>query len=396
MENEGLMKILMLTIFFAFNSQSCSNKEINTVQRNFERAKVQYTQMLDKIGQSDKLPRTVDEKGQLKLVKSKDWTSGFFPGCLWYLYEYTNNEKWRQSAEWYTNNVTDQQYNGGTHDMGFKMYCSFGNGLRLTNNEAYKSILITSAKTLITRFNPKVGCIKSWDHNQDKWQYPVIIDNMMNLELLFWATKATGDSTFYKIADTHAKTTLKNHFRNDHSSWHVLNYDTLTGEILDRNTHQGYADESSWARGQAWGLYGFTMVFRETGNQLYLDQANKIAQFILNHKNLPEDMVPYWDFDAPDIPDAPRDVSAAAIICSALYELQKYVPGKRAEYLETADKILSSLSSETYLAKAGENNNFLLKHAVGHMPKNSEIDVPIIYADYYFLEANLRRLGIRN
>ena len=176
----------------------------------------------------------------------------------------------------------------------------------------------------------------------------------------------------------------------------MINYDTLTGEILDRNTHQGYADESSWARGQAWGLYGFTMVYRETGDQRYLDQANKIADFILKHKKLPNDFVPYWDFDAPDIPDAPRDASAAAIICSALYELQKYVPAKRVEYLKAADKILYSLSSEQYLARAGENINFLLKHAVGHMPKNSEIDVPIIYADYYFLEANIRKLGIRN
>jgi unsaturated chondroitin disaccharide hydrolase len=392
MKNVTILILITACFYYCSNSKKVNNLTAS----NFERAKIQYTKMLDVIGWSNKNPRTIDKNGDLKLVKSKDWTSGFFPGGLWYLYEYTKDEKWRKSAEHFTNNIKNQQYNGSTHDMGFKMFCSFGNGYRLTNNDDYKTILITSAKTLSTRFNPVVGCIRSWDHNSDRWQYPVIIDNMMNLELLFWATKVTGDSTFFKIADAHAQTTLKNHFREDYSSWHVINYDTLTGQVLDRNTHQGYADESSWARGQAWGLYGFTMVFRETGNPRYLDQANKIAQFILKHKNLPADLVPYWDFDAPDIPDAPRDVSAAAIICSALYELQKYAPAKRTVYLKAADKILNSLSSEQYLARPGENNNFLLKHALGHMPKKSEIDVPIIYADYYFLEANLRRLGIRD
>lgn len=390
-----MIKLTILSVLL-FLISGCSKRShnIKIIEQNFEIAQVQYTQMLDQIKQSNKSPRTVSENGNLKLVPSKDWTSGFFPGCLWHLYEYTKNEKWRRHAEHFTLNIEAEKFNAETHDMGFKMYCSFGNGYRLTQNELYKSILITSAKTLITRFNPVVGCIRSWDHNQDKWQYPVIIDNMMNLELLFWATKATRDSVFYKIADTHAKTTLKNHFRVDNSSWHVINYDTLSGEVLDRNTHQGYADESSWARGQAWGLYGFTMTYRETGDQAYLKQAIRIANFLLNHKNLPEDLIPYWDFDAPDIPHAPRDASAAAIICSALYELQRYVPAKRDKYLQAANKILKTLSSDNDLARAGEKNNFLLKHAVGHMPKNSEVDVPIIYADYYFLEANLRKMNM--
>ncbi len=388
-----LLKFLFfIVVTFCVYGCRSTDHTTNTVKKNMEYARIQYGQMLDVIKQSDKNPRTVDKDNNLKLVRPRDWTSGFFPGGLWYLYEYTKDDKWRTSAEFFTNNILAEQYNAGTHDMGFKMFCSFGNGYRLTDNEDYKTILITSARTLSTRFNPVIGCIRSWDHNKDKWQYPVIIDNIMNLELLFWATKATGDSSFYNIAISHARKTMKNHYREDYSSWHVINYDTLSGEILDRHTHQGYANESSWARGQAWGLYGFTMVFRETGDPRYLDHAINIAGFILNHKNLPDDYIPYWDFDAPDIPDAPRDASAAAIICSALYELQGYVPAKRDQYLKAADKIMQSLSSDNYRAKAGENHNFLLKHAVGHMPKDSEIDVPIIYADYYFLEANIEKI----
>ena len=386
---------LLLTIIIIFLSYCSSYKNNDSnVGQNMEIAQSQYRQMLEIINQSEKNPRTVDKYGQLKLVPSKDWTSGFFPGCLWYLYDATNEIYWRKNAEHYTRNVEAEQYNGGTHDMGFKMFCSAGNGYRLTKNEEYKKILLTSAQTLITRFNPLVGCIRSWDHNKDKWQYPVIIDNMMNLELLFWATQASGDSTFYNIALRHAETTLKNHFRSDFSSWHVLDYDTLTGAIRNRNTHQGYSDESSWARGQAWGLYGFTMTFRETQDQRFLDQAIKIADYILNHPNLPEDYVPYWDFNDPAIPNAHRDASAAAIICSALYELQQFAPNKSKIFTTAADKILGSLSSANYLAENGKNNNFLLMHAVGHKPKNSEIDVPIIYADYYFLEATLRKMKI--
>ena len=218
----------------------------------------------------------------------------------------------------------------------------------------------------------------------------------MNLELLFWATKMSGDSTFYNIALKHAETTMKNHFREDFSTWHVLNYDTLTGDILDRVTHQGYANESCWARGQAWALYGITMTYRETGDMRFLKQATHIADFILNHENLPADFIPYWDFDAPAIPDDSRDASAAAIICSALYELQGFVPAKKKTYMEAADKILHSLSSADYLADSGKNNNFLLMHSVGSKPGNSEVDVPIIYADYYFLEANIRKMKIQD
>jgi uncharacterized protein YyaL (SSP411 family) len=327
-------------------------------------------------------------------VRSRDWTSGFYPGCLWLIYEHTGDGIFLEAAKHFSKNVEQEQFNDGTHDLGFMMYCSFGNGHRLTNDASYRDVVIQSAKTLATRFNPNVGCTKSWDHNQDKWQYPVIIDNMMNLELLFWVARETDDTDLYNLAVTHAETTMKNHYRGDHSSWHVLDYDTITGEVLHRHTHQGYAHESAWARGQSWGFYGYTMTYRETGDQKYLDQAKNIADFLLNHENLPEDMVPYWDFNAPGIPDEPRDASAAAILCSGLYELSTHLGAQGGPYKEAADQILTSLSSEKYRAAVGENHNFILMHSVGHLPNNSEIDVPIIYADYYFIEACMRKLEL--
>ena len=383
----------IVLLFFMFSAVAAQKDSL--VDDNFQFAEKQLTNMLNTIGNSETNPRATDKDGSLVLVKSGDWTSGFFPGCLWYTYEYTKDDKMKTAAEFFTNNVEDQQYNGTTHDMGFKMYCSFGNGYRLTGNEHYKDVLIQSAKTLITRFNPVVGCIRSWDHHEEQWAYPVIIDNMMNLELLFWATKATGDSTFYKIAVTHANTTLKNHFRPDYSTYHVISYDTLTGKVEKRETHQGYANESCWARGEAWALYGYTMCYRETKDKRYLEQAEHIAHYVLTNKNLPDDMVPYWDYNAPDIPNEPRDASAAAVMASALYELSTYADKDNKEkYKSAADKMLTSLSSPAYRAKLGENNDFILMHSTGSKPADSEVDVPIIYADYYFLEANLRRLQV--
>jgi Highly conserved protein containing a thioredoxin domain len=331
-------------------------------------------------------PRTLDS-GRLKLVSSRDWTSGFFPGELWYLYEYTNDNKWKTEAEKFTADMEREKTNGGTHDMGFKMNSSFGNGYRLTNDRHYRDVIIQSAKTLSTRFNPKIGCIRSWDHNKEKWDYPVIIDNMMNLELLFEAAKFSGDKTFYNIAVSHANTTMKNHYRADYSSYHVVDYDTATGQVRKKQTAQGYADESAWARGQAWGLYGFTMCYRETKDQKYLDHAEHIANFILHNPNLPEDLVPYWDFNAPDIPNEPRDASAAAIMASALYELSTY--SKKDDYRKSADRIMHNLTKH-YRAKVEEAKGFLLLHSTGARPAKSEVDIPIIYADYYYLEALLR------
>ncbi|SFG81675.1 glycoside hydrolase family 88 protein [Pedobacter insulae] len=332
-------------------------------------------------------PRTI-ENGKLKLVASKDWTSGFFPGVLWYLYEFSQDKGWLPEAREYSAAIEAEKNNGVTHDMGFKVYCSIGNGYRLTNDSHYRDILITAAKTLATRFNPKTGVILSWDHSRDKWVNPVIIDNMMNLELLFETTKLTGDSSLYKIAVSHANTTIKNHFRADYSSYHVIDYDPNTGVVLKKNTHQGYSHESAWARGQAWALYGYTMAYRYTKDPVYLKQAENVAKFILNHPNLPKDMVPYYDFNAPGIPNEPRDASAAAVISSALYELAQY-SNEGKTYHKKAGQILQSLATK-YIAPVGSAFGFILLHSTGSKPGNSEIDVPLSYADYYYLEALLR------
>jgi len=309
---------------------------------------------------------------------------------LWYLYENTMDTIVRSAAMNYTKRVEKEQFNKGTHDLGFMLYCSFGNGYRLTADTSYKRVLITGAQSLISRNKPQIGCIQSWNSNEE-WQFPVIIDNMMNLEFLIWATKATGDSTYYKIAISHADTTMKNHFRSDYSCYHVLNYDTIRGKVLNKQTHQGASDSSAWARGQAWALYGYTMMYRETLIPRYLEQAKNIASFILKNPNLPSDKIPYWDFDAPAIPNEPRDASAASIICSALIDLSQFVePSLSKEYMNVAEQQIKVLSSSLYRAEPGTNGDFILKHSVGSKPHNSEVDVPLTYADYYYVEALIR------
>ncbi len=384
----------LIVIFIVLVSFGCSNQNkqearpdiISHVSQQMEVAVQLADQLKDSVFVA---PRTI-ENGKLKLVRARDWTSGFFAGNLWMVYELTNDEKWKEKAIEYTVPLEQEQWDGGTHDLGFKMFDSFGKAYQFTGNEAYKNVVIQSAKTLATRFNPKVGCIRSWDHNADKWDFPVIIDNMMNLEMLMWAAKETGNDTLKQIAISHAQTTAKNHFRADYSSYHVIDYNPETGEVENRNTHQGYADESAWARGQAWGLYGFTMMYRETGMDEFLVQAENIAAFILKQKGIKEGQIPYWDFNAPNIPNEPYDASAAAIMVSALYELSAYSKNGN-EYKEVADRLFDTLSSTDFLATSGENEGFLLKHSTGHLPGGSEIDVPLVYADYYYLESIIKK-----
>ncbi|GHU89838.1 glucuronyl hydrolase [Bacteroidia bacterium] len=395
-------KFLILLVVLFFTGCAVHHQQEDIVGTDFDFASRQLQIAVSEVEKAkqnetpDKVsPRTIESEGCLHLVPSRDWTSGFFPGTLWYMYEYTDNNQWKELAKKYTASIEPEKMNGNTHDMGFKMYCSFGNGYRLTKDQNYRDILLQSAKTLITRFKPKAGIIRSWDHNTDKWQCPVIIDNMMNLELLFWAFNETQDSVYYHIAVSHAKKTIENHFRQDYSSYHVIDYDTITGEVLKKNTHQGYAHESAWARGQAWGMYGFTMCYRETGDPVFLEQAQAITDFIFTHKNMPADLIPYWDFDAPEIPDEPRDVSAATVIASALYELSLYDTLNAGKYRQWADTILTNLSRD-YLSPLGENKGFLLLHSTGSKPMNSEVDVPLSYADYYFLEALLRKQKLKS
>lgn len=391
--------------------QSCNNgqpKDIVADNFNFAAQQLQYAIELtgeavskDSRDSASKArrplasPRTLEEDGSLKMVPVRDWTSGFFPGELWFMYEKTGDQEWKERAIQFTEPLQVLRHHTGTHDLGFMVYNSFGNGLRLTGNSGFKEILLDAARSLSTRYKPGAKIIRSWDHNRDKWQCPVIIDNMMNLELLFWAFKESGDSTFYRIAVNHANSTMKNHFRPDYSTYHVVDYDTITGEVLNRHTHQGFAHESTWSRGQAWALYGYTLMYRETGDQAYLNQANHIAEYIFTHPRLPEDLIPYWDFDAPEIPDEPRDVSAAAVAASALYELSSYNGEHAGRYTRWADTVLENLTTD-YRATPGADGGFLLLHSTGAKSLNSEIDVPLVYADYYYLEALLRKSRIED
>ena len=385
---------LLITGFAFFVIFSSCNKEkplSKIIDESLAFSAKQYTLMAEVMkDKPDLLPRTTDASGALVASNSGWWTSGFFPGSLWYLYEYSKDDKFKDAAIQMTSRVEKEKNNTGTHDLGFMLYCSLGNGLRLTGDTSYNDVLLTGARSLSTRFRPNIGCIQSWGSRKG-WQCPVIIDNMMNLEFLMWAFNQTGDSSFYKIAVTHSDTTIKNHFRTDYSTWHVVSYDTITGNVEAKQTAQGAADGSAWSRGQSWGLYGYTVMYRETGLLRYLDQAQRIADFLISHPNLPEDKIPYWDYNAPGIPNVERDASAGAIMASALIDLSSYVGDeKKAQYLDIAEKQIRSLSSPAYLAKEGENGNFILMHSVGSLPGKSEVDVPLTYADYYFIEALLR------
>lgn len=381
-----------LTLFGCASTTRIHNPDkelLQIIDRNFSDAAAQYKMMKEKLP-PDRFPKTYyADKDELETSDSGWWCSGFYPGTLLYLFEQTHDRELYDEATRILKVLEKEQYNTTTHDLGFMMFTSFGTAYRIHPKAEYKDILINSAKSLASRFSPTVGLIKSWDSKEG--DYLVIIDNMMNLELLFWAAKATGDASFYDIAVTHADNTLKNHFRDDYSSYHVLNYDPETGAVKEKKTAQGYSDESAWARGQAWGLYGFVITYRETNEKRYLEQARHIADFILSHPNLPDDKIPYWDFNAPNIPNALHDASAAAIIASALLELNRYVDPKTADrYLSVAETILKTLSSPEYKAKPGTNGGFILKHGVGNFPQGTEVDVPLTYADYYFVEAMVR------
>lgn len=393
----GISIGLSLLIFIGCSPKQ-SKKDLIT--DNIENAIAQNTLQTDLIEKSGTFinPRTIDKKGNIVYVPIDDWTSGFFPGSMWYMYELTNDNKWKNLAEKYTETLDSIQYLTWHHDVGFMIGSSYLNGY-LQGKKEYKDVIIQTAKSLSTRFRPVAGVIQSW--NVDKgwqsergWKCPVIIDNMMNLELLFEATALSGDSIFYNIAVSHADKTLENHFRTDNSCYHVVDYDPETGSVLKKQTAQGYADESSWARGQAWALYGYTVCYRYTHNPKYLEQAQKVYNFIFTNKNLPKDLIPYWDYDALNIPNVPRDASAAAVTASALYEMSTYLPNQK--YKETADEIVESLSTPAYRAEVGTNGNFILMHSVGSIPHGQEIDVPLNYADYYFLESLIRKRNLEN
>ena len=383
---------LSLLIFTSCGGQK--KVEVDFIQDNIDNAVAQNTIQTDIIEKSGKIlnPRTINEDGSISYIPMEDWCSGFFPGSIWLTYNLTGDKKWLPLAEKYTEALDSVKYLKWHHDVGFMIGCSYLNGYRMADKKEYKDVIIEAAKSLSTRFRPNAGVIQSWDADRGwqstrGWKCPVIIDNMMNLELLFEATALSGDSTFYNIAVKHADTTMAHHFRQDNSCYHVVDYDPETGEVRKKQTAQGYADESMWARGQAWAIYGYTVVFRETGDPKYLEFAEKLVDVYL--KNLPEDYVPYWDFNAPDIPNAPRDASAACVVASALLEMSGfYGNGQGEKYKEAAEKMLCSLSSDKYQSR--DTNVAFLLHSTGHWPAKSEIDASIIYADYYYIEALLR------
>ncbi|MDW8851100.1 glycoside hydrolase family 88 protein [Flavobacterium sp. MMLR14_040] len=379
---------LITCLFFMNMGYSQKNNSFD-IRKQLDYCAVQASKTLTMIPNDGTSPRSIPTGSKdWKFVDYKDWTSGFWPGELWYLYEATGDKKWEKEADKFSRFLTPLSVNkANDHDLGFQIFNSFGNGYLLTKNAAYKDIILKTADTLATLFNPKVGTIQSWPHNK-MGGHNTIIDNMMNLELLFWASKNGGNKKLYDIAVKHAETTMNNHFRPDYTSYHVLIYDYETGKKIKGRTAQGYSDDSMWARGQAWAIYGFTMTYRETKDPKFLDFAHKVARVYLD-KLTTEDLIPYWDFNAPNIPNEPKDASAAAIVSSALIELSSYTKDKKLknEYLSKSKKMIVELSGHY---QSHEVNSAFLLHSTGHKPAGSEIDCSINYADYYYLEALLR------
>ncbi|MDO9552797.1 glycoside hydrolase family 88 protein [Rhodonellum sp.] len=398
------------------NEEKTEKPVKDIVAHSFQTAVPLYQNLLSETGDDfENYPHSLQADGSLKYLQIDEWTGGFWPGILWNMYAYTQDESWKKAALEWTHSLESNQFNTSHHDIGFMMYCSYGKAKQFEDNPGYQQILVTSAQSLVKRYSPKVGSIQSWNQRKSKgdfntWAFPVIMDNMMNLELLFYASSVTGDSIYRHVAIQHAEQTMKNHIREDYSTFHVVNYDPESGKVLHRQTLQGFSDASTWARGQAWGIYGFTTTFRETKDPRFLEAAMGLADYFLDHPNLPDDYIPYWDFNAgepgyfPDweydakvYPKQPRDASAAAIAASALLELSGFVgEEKQKKYDQAAKEMLLSLSSDQYLNTDQENPYFLLKHSTGNLPSKNEVDVPLIYADYYFLEALLRLKEIQS
>lgn len=385
--------LLSLLSLHALAQSNVSSREMKSlIDEQFKFAAKQY-QVLAARTPAKVMPKTYySALDKSETSDTKWWCSGFYPGTLLYIYEYTKDPQALSEAKKRLAILEKEKHFTGNHDLGFMMFCSFGNAYRVLKDPSFKTTIDTAAASLTTRYRPKAQVIQSWNASS-KWAGPVIIDNMMNLELLNWVSDHGGDPKYKQVAIAHADQTLKNHFRPDFSSYHVIDYDLESGKVIKKVTAQGAADESAWSRGQAWGLYGYTMMYRFTKEKRYLNQAKSIAKFILNHPNLPQDKVPYWDFNAPGIPspNTKRDASSAAIIASALLELAQYSSkNEKNVYLQNARQMINTLSSPAYRAKLGENGGFLLMHSTGSLPGKSEVDVPLTYADYYFLEALLR------
>ncbi|HLT86966.1 MAG TPA: glycoside hydrolase family 88 protein [Sphingobacterium sp.] len=400
----------------AIGCQADKKEQPGFIDKSFVAAEEQYRLLTENAEKIHLFPRTLDKEGNVVGTDEWDWTGGFFPGALWYIYEHTRNDDMKKTAIKWTEALEAAKDLDQHHDIGFVMYCAYGNAICFMEDEQkrkeYQDLLIHSSETALKRYDPKVGVIKSWNEKaswdgETLWKYPVIIDNMMNLEMLCYVSDLTGNPKYREVAISHATKTMENHFRDDYSTYHVVDYDTA-GNAIHQQTNQGYADNSTWSRGQAWAIYGFTLMYRETKNPLFLQTAQGAADFYINHPNLPEDKIPYWDFNAQqeeyksdvdfstrELGYIPRDASAAAITASALLELGQFIEGEQGKkYIDFAKQTLETLSGPAYFAEQGTNGGFLLQHCVGSLPHNSEIDVPLVYADYYYLEGLYRLKNI--
>jgi len=328
------------------------------------------------------------------------WTSGFYPGCWWLFLDWSAWAPDKTRAQAWEAGIAGQRYNNTTHDLGFMIYDSFDQDFRLTGNPTARTYCLQAAATLATRYNPIVGCIRSWDSINDTTQFRVIIDNMLNLELLLWGSKQPGGSSTWKtMAISHATKTLNNHVRSDGTTFHVVNYDQKTGAVISKYTVQGYSNSSTWSRGQAWALYGFSIVYRETRNSTFLTAARRTADaflrllhFDLTGKSSP-DPIPYWDFSAPATLAstlADKDSSAGAIGASGLLELSKWETdsARKVVYANAAAAILTKLATSSYIAAASQGEA-LLMHGTSNRPGKS-YNTGLIYGDYFMLEAVLK------
>ncbi len=382
---KNLTKILLVALVAI--QISCSG----SVEKNFDadhyltigaaKTKAASARIVD----STKFPRYIDHgDSDWTCVNVYDWTSGFYPGVLWFAYEQTQDAELKAKAELFTEPLSQVAYaTARDHDIGFMIYCSYGNGYRLTGNPEYKKAMLSAADTLATLFNPTVGTIHSWPFKPE-YEHNTIIDNMMNLELLFWASKNGGGKRLEDIAVSHAEVTQKYIVRPDSAVYHLGQF-THEGEFVRGVAHQGYADESMWARGQAWGIYGYAICYREVGRKDFLATSMKLADHFMNR--LPEDGVPFWDYDDPAIPSSPKDASAAAVAASGMLELSILLDDQALsqKYYNNAVELLAAISTDDYIL--GDESAAILDHSTGHHPKGWEIDVPIIYGDYYYLEA---------
>ena len=385
------LKGLVIAVFFAGEIASAASLP-DTMLANawtFSLARLRAT--MTAMGNSTTLfPRSASQtSGKWTTVATTDWTTGFYPGCLWLAYEKSGDTLFRYNAQRWTTALYAQRNDTSTHDVGFEIFTSYGNGYRLLGTASYLTTILNASQTLVKRYRPLAGVIDCWTYAPYDTGWEEIIDCMMNLEMLFWASQNGAGTTYYDTAVSHANHAMNNHFRTDSSTYHVVKYSRTTGAVISRETRQGYSNSSCWARGQAWAVHGFTMAYRFTGNAQFLVAARKAADYFVFHT--PADRIPYWDYQAPGIPSdtVPRDASAAAIAASGMLELSTFVgAADSVRYRDSAVSILRALCSTKYRALTTQAS--ILNHSTGGRPQNTEVDLGIIYADYYFLQALLR------